>query len=175
MIPSGSYEWLNKEPAPRMLLEAIKLFGVTETLGVRDNPVILDWAKEVGVNKVYSHDSIPWCGLFLAVVAKRAGKPVAASPLWALSWARWGDEGGQPELGDVLVFTREGGGHVGIYVGEDVTAYHVLGGNTSDKVTIARIEKHRLYACRQLYTIAKPSNVRPVMLSPLGRLSINEE
>jgi hypothetical protein len=41
----------------------------------------------------------------------------------------------------VLTFKRKGGGHVGIYVGEDSKCYHVLGGNQSN-MTI-RIEKSR--------------------------------
>jgi hypothetical protein len=41
----------------------------------------------------------------------------------------------------VLVFERPGGGHVGYYFGEDATAYHVLGGNQGDAVTIARIAR----------------------------------
>ena len=32
-------------------------------------------------------------------------------------------------LGDILTFKRNGGGHVGLYVGEDKDCYHVLGGN----------------------------------------------
>lgn len=174
MIPAGKYEWLNHEPAPRMLLEAIKLYGVVETPGPANNPVIMGWDKECGLINPYSGDSVAWCGLFLSVVAKRSGKPWPERPLWALNWAKWGDEGGQPELGDVLVFVRPGGGHVGLYVGEDATAYHVLGGNTSDRVTIARIAKERLYACRQFFAIGKPPNVRPVILTADGSISTNE-
>jgi uncharacterized protein (TIGR02594 family) len=130
----------------------------------------------LGLQKTYSHDSIPWCGLFIALVATRAGKPRTDSPLWALSWADWGVAvpGGQPMLGDVLTFKRNGGGHVGLYVGEDASAYHVLGGNQSDKVCITRISKTRLHrACRPIYS-AKPDNVRRIMLSATGKLSTNE-
>jgi hypothetical protein len=42
-------------------------------------------------------------------------------------------------LGDVLAFVRNGGGHVGLYVDEDASAYHVLGGNQSDRVSITRV------------------------------------
>jgi hypothetical protein len=50
--------------------------------------------------------------------------------------------------GAVLVFEREGGGHVGFYVGEDGTSYHVIGGNQGDAVSVARIAKTRLVASR---------------------------
>jgi uncharacterized protein (TIGR02594 family) len=173
MTLPAAYAWLSDEPGPRMLLEALKLHGTLETPGWRDNPTILSWAKETGVSG-YSADSVPWCGLFMAVVAHRAGKDVPSKPLWALNWARWGQDSGQPELGDVLVFVRPGGGHVGLYVGEDGIAYHVLGGNQSDAVSIARINKERLRACRAPSGAAWMPNVRPVLLGANGAVSANE-
>lgn len=175
MALPDQYAWLAKEPGPKMVLEALKLFGTVEGVGAKDNPIILAWAKEVGLSDTYSRDSIPWCGLFLAVVAKRAGKEVVSSPLWALSWASFGQtaEGGAM-LGDVLTFKRDGGGHVAIYVGEDTGAYHCLGGNQSDKVCITRIAKHRLYRIRRPVYNVQPANVRRVMLSAGGKLSTNE-
>ena len=132
-----AYRWLAAlDPLPRMIAEALWLFGTIELPGAADSPTILAWAKEIGgdVARAYSADSIPWCGLFMAVVAKRAGKDVPESPLWALSWARFGVAAERPMLGDVLVFKRDGGGHVALYVGEDASAYHVVGGNQADKV-----------------------------------------
>lgn len=172
------YQWLAKEGAPKMLVEALKLYGTVETPGVINNPVILGWAKEIGkeLEGAYTADSIPWCGLFMAVIAKRADKEWPKSPLWALSWATFGTRTSTPMLGDVLVFTRNGGGHVGIYVGEDATAYHVLGGNQSDKVNIARVAKNRLYTARRpVYAIGQPANVRKIILSADGALSTNEQ
>lgn len=169
------YAWLAREPGPKMLVEALALYGTLEAPGARDNPVILAWAREVGLGKTYSHDSIPWCGLFMAVIAQRAGKPVVDSPLWALSWADFGAPAPKPMLGDVLTFKRVGGGgHVALYVGEDATAFHCLGGNQSDSVCITRIAKSRLYRSRRpLYTI-QPDNVRKVTLASSGKLSTNE-
>jgi len=156
-----------------MLVEALKLYGVTEKQGDGDNPTILDWAGEVGLRETYQHDSIPWCGLFVAVVAKRAGKPLPANPLWARNWSHWGSLC-QPELGAVLVFKRETGGHVGLYVGEDKQCFHVLGGNQGDKVCITRIEKDRLLGARCMYKV-KPANIRPITLrNDGGEISRNE-
>ena len=168
------YAWLAREPGPQMLIEALKTFGAVEGAGAADNPVILGWAREVGVHKTYSHDSIPWCGLWMAMIAKRSGKPGVDAPLWALSWADWGNPINHPELGDILTFKRNGGGHVGLYVGEDATAYHVLGGNQSDKVCITRIARSRLYRARRFYRVAPPANVRRVWLAASGALSTNE-
>lgn len=168
------YAWLDKEPGPKMLVEALKLYGTLEAPGARDNPVILAWAAEVGLAKTYSHDSIPWCGLFMAVVAKRAGKSIPDSPLWALSWAEFGAPAKTPMLGDVLTFKRNGGGHVALYVGEDAGAYHCLGGNQSDSVCITRIAKARLFRARRPIHSVQPANVRKVILAARGELSTNE-
>jgi uncharacterized protein (TIGR02594 family) len=170
----AAYAWLRDETGPRMILEALKLFGTLEAPGVRDNSTIIGWAREVDLIKTYSHDSIPWCGLFMAVVAKRAGKLIVDSPLWALSWSDFGRASPAPMLGDVLTFKRNGGGHVALYVGEDSGAYHCLGGNQSDKVCITRIAKSRLYRARRPAYNVQPDNVRKVTLAASGKLSTNE-
>jgi uncharacterized protein (TIGR02594 family) len=175
MLPSR-YGWLAREPGPKMIVEALKLFGAMESPGSANNPTIIAWAKEVGgeVADVYKADSIPWCGLFMAVVAKRAGKELPKHPLWALSWSAFGAKSPAGALGDVLVFVRNGGGHVGLYVGEDCSAFHVLGGNQSDRVCITRVAKARLYAARRPLYRVQPANVRPIHLEANGALSLNE-
>ena len=176
------YNWLANEGGPVMITKALELFDTSETLGKKNNPTILSWAKEVGgeVDDVYQADEIPWCGLFIAVVAKRSLKQVVKDPLWALNWGTFGKSTDKAMLGDVLVFVRktaEGkkAGHVGLYVGEDASSYHVLGGNQSDKVCITRIEKSRLYAARRPNYNIQPSNVRVILLSSSGGVSKNEQ
>jgi hypothetical protein len=44
--------------------------------------------------------------------------------------------------------TRTGGGHVGFYVRETAKYVYVLGGNQSNKVTIAGFDKARIIAYR---------------------------
>jgi uncharacterized protein (TIGR02594 family) len=169
------YRWLTGLGLlPRMVSEALVEFGDIETPGPGNNPTIMGWAREVGVGSVYTADSVPWCGLFMAVVAKRAGKELPASPLWALSWAKFGDDEGQPRLGDVLTFVRKGGGHVALYIGEDKAAYHVLGGNQGDSVSFTRIDKARLYRVRRPHYTVAPATARPFVLEATGGLSDNE-
>ena len=122
-----SYSFLQEEKSPKILVEAVKLIGTKEVVGKQHNPVILGWAKELELDKVYTADEIPWCGLFVAYCAHQAGVQVVDKPLWALSWANYGTKVTEPMLGDILTFKRDGGGHVGIYVGEDKDCYHVLG------------------------------------------------
>ncbi len=174
MLPE-KYRWLEGVgPLPRMLQVALPLLGTVEAPGADSNPVIMGWAAETGLVQTYSGDEIPWCGLFMAVCAFRAGKSIPRLPLWALSWSTWGNDSGQPELGDVLTFVREGGGHVAMYLGEDATTYHVLGGNQHDAVTITRIGKTRLKAVRNSYRTAAPASCRPYILQTTGAVSVNE-
>lgn len=173
-----AYAWLSDvEQVPRTVAEGLKLLGTLEGAGAKNNPTILAWADEVGgnIDDVYKADSIPWCGLFAAVVCKRAGKDFPANALWALSWSAFGVPVDKPGLGDVLVFKREGGGHVGFYIGEDATAFHVLGGNQGDAVSITRVLKARLYAARRPRYTNTPAGVRPFRLANGGgAISTNE-
>jgi uncharacterized protein (TIGR02594 family) len=152
-----------------MLKEAIALHGTVEAPGTKNNPRITAWAMECGIG-AYSTDSIPWCGLYMAVTAKRAHWARPPNPLWARDWLNWGIERDGPALlGDVLVFARGSGGHVAMYVGEDKTSYHILGGNQSDRVSIVRKPKLPILGIRHAdWRIAQPDNVRRVFLTATG-------
>jgi len=172
------YSWVSREPHPKILKEALKLHGTTEISGASSSPTILHWAAEIGgwLGGYYNDDSIPWCGLFVGICAKRAGFPFGQQALSALAWLAWGQRAGQPSLGDVLVFKRPQGGHVGFYICEDEEAYHVLGGNQSDKVCISRISKQRLVQARRCrWKLFQPQNIRPIICKSNGLpLSLNE-
>jgi len=155
------------EPGPKMLLESIRIYGTEEVPGADNSGIIMSWAKELGI-KSYTTDAIPWCGLSMAIVAKRAGKVLPEKPLWARNWLKFGNSVVIPKLGDVLIFKRGPGGHVTLYVGEDETHYHGIGGNQSDSINITRLPKSSLLGARNLYKIAQPINCRVIHLSPLG-------
>jgi len=170
-----SYEWLKNETAPKILVQAVKQLGVKEIVGRTHNPVIMGWAEELGLKKVYTEDEIPWCGLFIAHCCHAAGLDVVERPLWALNWAKYGNKVDEPMLGDILTFKRNGGGHVGIYVGEDATYYHVLGGNQNNSVSVSRIAKSRLHQARRTaWKVAQPASVRKVHLEAKGTITTNE-
>jgi uncharacterized protein (TIGR02594 family) len=170
-----SYEWLKNETAPKILVQAVKQLGVKEIIGRTHNPVIMGWAEELGLKKVYTEDEIPWCGLFIAYCCHAAGVQVVERPLWALNWAKYGNRVDEPMLGDILTFKRNGGGHVGIYVGEDDKYYHVLGGNQNNSVSVSRIAKSRLHQARRTaWKVAQPASVRKVHLEAKGTITTNE-
>lgn len=178
-FPHG-YDWLGTiGQLPRTISEGLALIGVHELHGAGSNATILAWRDELNAAGVtisgYSDDDIPWCGLFAAIVAHRAGKAVVTSPLWARNWANFGSASPQAGLGDILVFARGGSGHVGFYVAEDATAYHVLGGNQGDQVSIVRVLKARLLTARRPIYHVQPASVKPYHAAPSGGLSSNEK
>ena len=173
----SSYSFLKNETAPKILVEAYKLIGTKELLGKDNNPTILEWADKIGLKKQYTADEIPWCGLFMAYVAFKAGKNFPINPLWARNWMTFGTKEDKAMLGDVLVFSRgANSGHVGIYVGEDTKCYYVLGGNQGDAVSITKILKTRCIAIRRTaWSKAQPENVRVIKLNVSGEISTNEQ
>lgn len=176
MIPPA-YLWLTAESGPKHMVEAIRWIGTKEVVGPKNNPLIMNWVKELGVGHVFADEGVPWCGLFVAYCMKAAGRAYPTHFYRAKEWGVWdglGLAGGGQKFGDVLVFWRDGGGHVGFYVGEDKSAYHVLGGNQGDAVSVVRIAKQRLIATRRPKYFAPPANVRRIQLAGSGVLSTNE-
>lgn len=175
MVHQEQYKWLEKQISPKVIEEAVKLYGTREIVGKEHSKEILSWAKELGLEKTYTNDEIPWCGLFVAIVVKRAGFIPVQNPLWARNWNNFGTQQKIAMFGDILVFVRDGGGHVGIYVGEDETCYHVLGGNQSNMVNTTRILKSRCIGIRRCpWKVSQPNNVKVVKLSGKGEISKNE-
>jgi uncharacterized protein (TIGR02594 family) len=173
-----NYDYLKKVKSPQILVQALKLVGTKEIIGIKHSDEIMSWAKELGIQKTYTADEIPWCGLFVAYVCKKARLELpftATESLWALNWNKFGTKEKTAMLGDVLTFKRKGGGHVGIYVGEDSKCYHVLGGNQSNMVTITRIEKIRCAGIRRTpWKFSQPDSVRAVAVNASGFISKNE-
>lgn len=159
---------------PPWMKIAYSLNGTKEFAGKTNNPTILGWAKKVGgwIASFYKEDSIPWCGLYVAHCMKEAGFPVKQDALSALSWANY-ERSCEPCVGAIMVFKRSGGGHVGFYVGEDHEAYHILGGNQSDMVNVARVAKNRHVATRWPNTFPLSKTGR-VWITPRTKLSTNE-
>jgi uncharacterized protein (TIGR02594 family) len=173
-----NYDYLKTEKSPQILVQSRALIGTKEIVGKIHSETILGWAKELKIDKIYTNDEIAWCGLFIAYVAKKAGLEInmtAREALWALNWNKFGTRETVAKLGDVLTFRRNTGGHVGIYVGEDATCYHILGGNQSNMVNITRIEKTRLSQIRRTdWKVAQPANVRQIFVNANGFISKNE-
>lgn len=132
--------------------EAERMLGVKEVAGPGNSPIIMDWAHALELPH-YTGDDIPWCGLFVAhcIGSQLPDEQLPTNVLGARQWRTFGVPT-SPRLGAVLVFWRgkpsSWHGHVGFYAGESNGFYHILGGNQSNAVTIAKIGKGRLLEAR---------------------------
>lgn len=155
---------------PRWLKLARADLGIREVPGVANNPVLMkrfsSITKALGI--AYNADSVPWCGAIMAWWMSQCGIKPASIAVRAKAWASWGEPvpSNALSLGTVLVFEREGGGHVALYVGEDTTHYHVLGGNQGDAISIMRLAKSRCVARR--WPSGEPRTGGPVKLTAAG-------
>ena len=190
----AKYAYLAQEPLPpRMVQIALDMLGTLERPGEPNNSIIVQWADEVAgtcgraydrwAADFYNKDSIPWCGLFCAVVATRAaqGRPDRFPPnkyLSALAWTNWGETVSESDIqvGDVVMLIRDGGGHVFIALGVSEDGHRVMGvgGNQSDAVTIAEFASERVYAVRRPPYSAKPAGARRVVLAAGGPVETRE-
>jgi uncharacterized protein (TIGR02594 family) len=157
-----------KEPA--WLREARTLIGLREIPGPKHNAWIASSWKRLG-GWHYKDDETPWCGLFVAHCIEHAGLPFPKLYPSAKAWADWG-QACAATVGAVVVFGRQGGGHVGFLVGESALNYYVLGGNQSNAVNITPIAKSRMLAIRWPDGVAKPHPGLPKMAG--GTVSVNE-
>lgn len=158
---------------PKWLDVARGYRNLREAPGAANNPVIVNWL--IALKAWWRDDATPWCGTFVAHCMKESGLSIPKNWFRAKEWALWGIPVPFNQLapGAVLVFERKGGGHVGFYVGEDATHFHVYGGNQSDAVNTMRLEKSRCVAARWPSGITfKPA---PVRLTAAGAaVSTNE-
>lgn len=161
--------------SPKWFTVAQSAIGVKEYPGAPNNPVIMRWASKVGrhLGIKYDGDHVPWCGLFVSFCIVEAGLVPAAISVRASAWGTYGTKLNHGTPGAILVFTRSGGGHVGFYVSEDDNYYHVLGGNQSDAVNIAKIAKNRCTAIRWPAGAPAPTGGRVIKKFD-GKVSTNE-
>ncbi len=134
---------------------ARSLEGTKEVPGAANNPKIMGWGNVLGAKVLgiaYKADSVPWCGLFAAWCVSQAGLKPPAIAIRAKEWAKFGTPlpiDKVPPLGAIVVFTREGGGHVGFVVGQHPNGdLDVLGGNQGDAVNVRRFARSRVSALR---------------------------
>ena len=130
--------------------------GLVET---RDKKELMAFLKSDG-NTLGDPSKLPWCGDFVQTCVALAlpDEALPANPYYALNWMKFGRALSAPHLGAVAVFHRTGGGHVGFVAGHDANYVHVLGGNQSNSVSIARVAKSRLEGYRWPATYDLPTD-----------------
>ena len=131
----------------KWITEARKHIGLREVVGTGNNPAIVQFWKDIKRGGI-KDDSTPWCAAYVGAMLERVG--IRSSRFEsAKSYLAWGVLLTAPVPGCIVVFTREGGGHVGFVVGQDKAGnLLVLGGNQGDAVNVkafplARVSGYR--------------------------------
>lgn len=125
MAELGQSEGRNGASNPR-----IEAYHATTTLGARP-------------------DSVPWCSSFVNFCLQEAGIAGTRSAA-ARSWLGWGTDAADFTEGCIVVLSRGNPpkGHVGFYVGRESGRIRLLGGNQTDRVSIASFEADRVLGRR---------------------------
>jgi uncharacterized protein (TIGR02594 family) len=161
---------------------ARKYVGTAELPGPKNNPTIMGWIRALGGTLAgwVVDETTPWCASSLNAILQEAGLPMSAKPgsadlLRAKSFLSYGTALTEPSVGCIIVFDRAGGGHVGLYTGETLKAYRVLGGNQSNKFCEAWLARDRALAYRWPPGAAPPTLGRKFLLPDGKPLSVNEQ
>lgn len=127
--------------------------GVEETRGPGATPRIVGYFQAVGRPEVAS-DEVSWCAAFVGACLQQAGVPLtinAADRLLARKYRSIGTKIAAPRVGAVAIFSRgtnPAHGHVGFVSGWTDTHIVLLGGNQSNKVSLAHMPRARLLELR---------------------------
>ena len=132
---------------PQWLAIARPLLGLHEIHGPEHSPEILGMWRAIKRSGIQS-DEVPWCAAFVGACLERAG--IRSSRFEsAASYLTWGVRLDGPAHGCIVVFSRDGGGHVGFVVGQDAAGnLLVLGGNQGDSVSIKAFSRDRVTGYR---------------------------
>lgn len=102
-------------------------------------------AKILGVNP----RKTPWCGAFVAHIAKTSGRRVPRSPNLARSWTKYGKRVTKPRRGDIVVLRSKRGYHVSIVDSVSGKWLMAVGGNQRNRVQVSRYSLRAVVAFRR--------------------------
>lgn len=178
------FEWLNTiGTLPKMLAAGLQYLGVREIPGMKSNPVIMDMAKGLGVSDIYKNDDMSWCAVFINHLIRITGKPMVnykndkynlLRALWLLNW---GEEVELEDirLGDLVILSREGGGHVTIFIAFTKKGNFIgYGGNQGNQTSFGEFDPKRIKGIRRYYATGIPESAKQYIVSSAGILSTNE-
>lgn len=149
---------------PLWIQEGEKYIGLREIPGKAHAPQIIQWL--IKLNAWWRDDETPWCGLFVAFCLMAAGIPIPKHWYRAKAYLDWGYPIDAPCYGCIVVFTRDGGGHVGFVVGKDeLGRLMVLGGNQKNMVSIAPFNMSRVAGYRMPSAVYYAPRALPIIAS----------
>lgn len=163
-------------PEPTWIKFARSQIGQREIKGSKHNPFIVGIWSAVGAGW-FKDDETPWCAGFVAWSLKQADIKILgpATVARAKAWADFGVRLNAPAYGCLVIFERDGGGHVGFVVGVDQKGnLMVLGGNQNDMVKISPFSRDRVIAYRWPTIYPHADRFKLPVLTSDGKLSTNE-
>lgn len=119
--------------------------GIKEDPGDRNTEEIAAYFRDVNAAVgTVAGQTVPWCGAFVGSCIKNCGLPAAAAKVTPAAvgadfWLTWDQAPNPPPVGSIVVFP---GRHVGFLAeGSTATKLQILGGNQSDRVSIAPFDR----------------------------------
>ncbi len=182
ILPSvlGKAPWLSTMRA---------ISGTKEIPGGADNPVIIQWGKDIGeafpdlaaYARQLNRDAIPWCGHTEAYCFAVNGiKPVTKADgatygyLWAEDWKHFGKRLDKPIVGCVMVLRLPGGCHVTMLEGETPDHWICRGGNQNDQVKVSSFGKKGCAVIAACWPLNFPVTLIPGMTGANVQASTSE-
>lgn len=121
-------------------------FGVSEIVGKRHNPRVLEYHETTGK---FETDEVPWCSSFANWCVIQAGLKGTNNAM-ARSWLRWGVPVERARYGDILIFERGAppSGHVAFCIYRNGPSIWHLGGNQGNRVSVSVSDSRGLLGIR---------------------------
>lgn len=114
---------------------ALSQVGQAERAGSLHNKQIVAYHMTTSLKA--TTDEVPWCSSFVNWVFAQIQYKRTNSAR-AKSWLEWGIKLKEPVPGCLVIFTRDGGGHVAFYLRSSKTGFvKVLGGNQTNTVKVS--------------------------------------
>lgn len=130
------------------MLAALHELGVKQVVGAGNSARVLAYLASTDLDHAMAAtDETPWCSAFVNWCFEVSGS-VGTNSAAARSWLGWGVGASVPKRGCVTVLSRDGGGHVGFWVGQSPTRVKLLGGNQGDQVCVAEYDASRVLGHR---------------------------
>ena len=155
------------------ITEAKRHLGTKEIPGAKHEPKILQWWKAIKRGGIKT-DEVPWCAAFVGGCLEAVGI-VSSRFESAKSYTAWGRKLMSPLPGCVVVFERNGGGHVAFLLGQDKSGNLVcIGGNQGNAVTVAPFAKLRAIGYFWPISVPLPMTSALPLIDAGGKLSGGE-
>lgn len=172
---------MSASPELRWVAHMRKYIGQREIKGPQHNKVIMSHIADAFIAAKQKQwifdDETAYCGSFLGGVYAKTGLGSKIPKMFprAKEWAKAGYSLKTPAYGCVVVFSRKGGGHVGICVGKTSTGLlKILGANQSDEINITDFPTSDVIAYRWIGDGPNPAQHRfDLPILPAGKIRTN--